>query len=64
MTWSWNMELSGTDVYNETWFNDYMDNSTLQQGIMATIRTNWVYVIRLDHITTWMLVYGTLEQQL
>ena len=64
MTWSWNMELSGTDAYNETWFNDYMNNSIWQQRVMATLRANGIYVIRLDQIITRALAYGIQRQQL
>ena len=64
MTWSRNMELSGTDVYNEL---GLMIGRTLriwQQGLMATLRTNGFYVIRLTRITTYALAYGIQRQYL
>ena len=45
------MELSGTDVYNELGLMIERTIRTGQQGLMATLRTNGVYVIRLTRIT-------------
>ena len=41
-----------------------MNNKTWQQGLMAILRANEVYVIRLNQITTWALAYGIQRQQL
>ena len=52
MTWSWNMKLNGTGVYSELGLMVEWTIRTWQQGLMATLRTNGVYVIRLNRITT------------